>query len=72
MRIKISVERQTSLGRLCKIKEWGTYPDPVDIQTPAYLTYTRWGHIPNITWDVYSKEMKLKQRQIYQLTLASL
>uniref|UniRef100_A0AC34QWE2 tRNA-guanine(15) transglycosylase-like domain-containing protein n=2 Tax=Panagrolaimus sp. JU765 TaxID=591449 RepID=A0AC34QWE2_9BILA len=72
MRVKLSVEKQTTtLGRLCKITEWGTYPEPVNIQTPGYLTYTRFGHIPNITWDVYRNEMKLKQRQIFQLTLGS-
>ncbi|KAE9552112.1 hypothetical protein FO519_004692 [Halicephalobus sp. NKZ332] len=73
MRINLSVERQTGLGRICRITEWGTFPEPTDIQTPAYLTYTRVGHIPNITWDVYEKELKqnLKQRQVFQLTLGS-
>uniref|UniRef100_A0AC34FYU4 tRNA-guanine(15) transglycosylase-like domain-containing protein n=1 Tax=Panagrolaimus sp. ES5 TaxID=591445 RepID=A0AC34FYU4_9BILA len=72
MPIKLSVERQTNVGRLCKITEWGTFPDAIDIQTPAYLTYTRFGHIPHITWDVAENELSLKQKQIYQLTLASL
>jgi tRNA-guanine family transglycosylase len=71
MPIKLTVERQTNVGRLCKITEWGTYPEAIDIQTPAYLTYTRFGHIPHITWDVAENELSLKQKQIYQLTLAS-
>uniref|UniRef100_A0A914Y1A2 tRNA-guanine(15) transglycosylase-like domain-containing protein n=1 Tax=Panagrolaimus superbus TaxID=310955 RepID=A0A914Y1A2_9BILA len=71
MPIKLSVERQTNVGRLCKITEWGTFSDETDIQTPAYLTYTRFGHIPHITWDVAENELSLKQKQIYQLTLAS-
>jgi queuine tRNA-ribosyltransferase subunit QTRTD1 len=71
MPIKLAIERQTNVGRLCKITEWGTFPDEIEIQTPGYFTYTRFGHIPHITWDVAENELSLKQKQIYQLTLAS-
>ena len=71
MRVKLDVEKQTQSGRLCRISEWGDYSHPVDIQSPAYLTYTRFGHIPHITWDILDKELILKQQQIYQLTLNS-
>uniref|UniRef100_A0A7E4VUA0 Queuine tRNA-ribosyltransferase accessory subunit 2 n=1 Tax=Panagrellus redivivus TaxID=6233 RepID=A0A7E4VUA0_PANRE len=74
--VKAKLLRNTERGRTCNIESWGAEKEPkspLNLQTPAYLTYTRFGHIPHLTWDVAQKELShLEQKPIYQVSMAAI
>ncbi|KAI6222907.1 TGT domain-containing protein [Aphelenchoides fujianensis] len=77
--MKFTVDCHRKLARLGRITEWGfpTEPDDaiqciLDHQTPSFLVYTRAGHVPHLTRDVFEKYVKFEQRPIFQIPLPTI
>lgn len=68
--VKFVVEGGTAFGRIGRISAWGDVQ--LDHRTPSCMLYTRAGHIPHLTWQVFNEWLHLLQQPIFQLTLSSL
>lgn len=68
--VKFVVESGTALGRIGRITSWGDVQ--LDHRTPSCMLYTRAGHIPHLTWQVFTEWLHLLQQPIFQLTLPSI
>lgn len=68
--VKFVVESGTALGRIGRITSWGDVQ--LDHRTPSCMLYTRAGHIPHLTWQVFTEWLHLLQQPIFQLTLPSM
>uniref|UniRef100_A0A915B3W8 tRNA-guanine(15) transglycosylase-like domain-containing protein n=1 Tax=Parascaris univalens TaxID=6257 RepID=A0A915B3W8_PARUN len=68
--VKFMMENGTTFGRIGRIISWGDVQ--LDHRTPSCMLYTRMGHIPHLTWQVFNEWLHLIQQPIFQLTLPSI
>ncbi|KAI6186632.1 Queuine tRNA-ribosyltransferase accessory subunit 2 [Aphelenchoides besseyi] len=77
--MKFTVDKRFKFARLGRITNYGVPSERddsiqciLDHQTPSFLLYTKAGHVPHLTWDVFEKHVKLSQRPIFQIPVPSI